>query len=177
MQDEIVARLANQLSTALIAQEARRAAKSPNPDSMDHYFQGTAWYEKSVSRDNVTRARRCFERALALDPDNVDALVGLGFMDATFGIGFHSDDREIRLASAETSAKRALSLASTTRSATSSWARSMSILTRAEESIAEFERAIALDRNLALAHAWIGLPKPFLPAEENRSPRQSSAPP
>ncbi len=40
MQDEIVARLANQLSTVLIAQEARRAARSPNPDSMDHYFSG-----------------------------------------------------------------------------------------------------------------------------------------
>ena len=43
MQDEIVARLASELSTALIAHEARRASKSSSPDSMDHYFQGMAW--------------------------------------------------------------------------------------------------------------------------------------
>jgi hypothetical protein len=38
MQDEIVARLANQLGTQLIAVEARRAEKAPHPDSMDLYF-------------------------------------------------------------------------------------------------------------------------------------------
>jgi len=38
MQDEIVARLANQLGTQLIAAEARRAEKAPHPDSMDLYF-------------------------------------------------------------------------------------------------------------------------------------------
>jgi len=162
MQDEIVARLANQLSTALIAQEARRAAKSPNPDSMDHYFQGTAWYEKSVSRDNVCKARGCFERALALDPDNVDALVGLGFMDATFGIGFYSDDREMRLASAEASAKRALSLAPDHALGHVVLGAVYVHTGRAEESIAEFERAIELDRNLALAHSWIGAAKAVL---------------
>ena len=40
MQDEIVARLANQLGTQLIAAEARRAEQAPHPDSMDFYFQG-----------------------------------------------------------------------------------------------------------------------------------------
>ena len=35
MQDEIVARLANQLGTQLIAAEARRAEQTPQPDSMD----------------------------------------------------------------------------------------------------------------------------------------------
>jgi RecB family exonuclease len=33
MQDEIVARLAGQLNTVLIAAEARRAEKTPNPDA------------------------------------------------------------------------------------------------------------------------------------------------
>lgn len=40
MQDEIVARLANQLGTQLITVEARRAEHIPHPDSMDLYFQG-----------------------------------------------------------------------------------------------------------------------------------------
>src|ERR1700722_12090637 len=43
MQDEIVARLANALNAQLVAVEARRAEKAPNPDSMDLYFQGLAW--------------------------------------------------------------------------------------------------------------------------------------
>ena len=42
MQDEIVARLAGQLGTQLIAAEARRAERAPNPNSMDLYFQGMA---------------------------------------------------------------------------------------------------------------------------------------
>ena len=40
MQDEIVARLANQLDASSIAAEARRAEKEPNPDSMDLTFSG-----------------------------------------------------------------------------------------------------------------------------------------
>ena len=46
MQDEIVARLANQLGAELIAAEARRAERTPNPNSMDLYFQGMAWFNK-----------------------------------------------------------------------------------------------------------------------------------
>ena len=42
IQDEIVARLANRLRVELIDVEARRAEKSPNPDSMDLVFQGNA---------------------------------------------------------------------------------------------------------------------------------------
>jgi TolB-like protein len=38
MQDEIVARLSNQLGTHLIEAEARRAEHAPHPDSMDLYF-------------------------------------------------------------------------------------------------------------------------------------------
>ena len=45
MQDEIVARLANQLGTQLIAAEARRSEREPS-DSMDLYFQGMAWVNK-----------------------------------------------------------------------------------------------------------------------------------
>ena len=75
MQDEIVARLAGALNTELVAAEARRAEQSPTPDSMDLYFQGRAWLNKGRAPDNIARARSLFDRALAADPDNVDALV------------------------------------------------------------------------------------------------------
>ena len=76
MQDEIVARLAGALNAQLVAAEARRAEQAPNPDSMDLYFQGLAWLNKGLTPDNVAQARSFFDRALAADPDNVDALIG-----------------------------------------------------------------------------------------------------
>ena len=85
MQDEIVARLANQLGAQLIAAEARRAERAPHPDSTDLYYQGLVWFHKGITREFMTRARDFFERALALDPDNVDALIGTAQVDATFG--------------------------------------------------------------------------------------------
>jgi tetratricopeptide (TPR) repeat protein len=83
-------------------------------------------------------------------------------MDATFGIGFYSDDREMRLASAEASARRALSLARGHALGHVVLGAVYVHTGRAEESIAEFERAIELDRNLALAHSWIGAAKAVL---------------
>src|SRR5208282_3316505 len=76
MQDEIVARLAGALNAQLAAAEARRAEQAPNPDPMDLYFQGLAWLNKGLTPDNVAQARSFFDRALAADPGNVDALVG-----------------------------------------------------------------------------------------------------
>jgi Tfp pilus assembly protein PilF len=86
MQDEIVARLAGALNAQLAAAEARRAAQAPTPDSMDLYFQGMAWANKGVTPDNVAQARSFFDRALAADPDNVDALIGSAAADVVEGV-------------------------------------------------------------------------------------------
>ena len=68
MQDEIVSRLANTLNAQLIEAEARRAERSPHPNSMDLYFQGVAWFNKGPTPEHMAQARGFFERALALDP-------------------------------------------------------------------------------------------------------------
>ena len=85
MQDEIVARLAGALNAQLVAAEARRAEQAPNPDSMDLYFQGLACLNKGVTPDNLAQARSFFDRALAADPDNVDALIGSALADVIEG--------------------------------------------------------------------------------------------
>ena len=154
-QDEIVARLANELSTALMAQEARQASKSPNPDSMDYYFQGMAWHQKGIARENISSARDCFERAHALDPGNVDALVGLARMDSLLG-GFPNGATEMRRASVEALAKRALSLAPNHALGHFTLGMAYTFTGRAEEGIAEIKRALELDRNYASAHALMG---------------------
>jgi TolB-like protein/class 3 adenylate cyclase len=76
MQDEIVARLAGSLLAPLVAAEARRAEQAPSPDSMDLCFQGSAWFYKGPTPDHLAKARQFYDRALAADPGNVDALVG-----------------------------------------------------------------------------------------------------
>ena len=92
MQDQIVARIANVLSAQLVAAEARRAERSPNPDSMDLYFQGRACLNRAYTPENTDQARDFFDRALSADPCNVDALASSGTADAIDGAsGFVSD--------------------------------------------------------------------------------------
>ena len=87
MQDEIVARLASQLGTQLIEAEARRAQRAPLPDSMDLYFQGMASANKGLTPEYMAQARGFYEHALALDPGNIEALVGTACVDVV-SVGF-----------------------------------------------------------------------------------------
>ena len=156
MQDEIVARLAGTLSAELVAAEARRAEQAPDPDSMDLYFQGMACINRGETPEYAAQAKEFFARALALDPGNVEALVGGAFVDSVVGAHMFSNDRAERLAAAEAAATRALSLAPN-----HAWAHmvlgNVQIFTnRPLQGIAQCERALALDRNLAMAHSYIG---------------------
>jgi tetratricopeptide (TPR) repeat protein len=159
MQDEIVATLANTLDAELMAAEARRSERSPSPDAMDLCFQGKAWMNKGISPEVTVQARGFFERALALDPGNIEALVGVAIVDVTFGPGFLADDRAARLVSAEAAATKALSLAPNHATAHVLLGVVKIFTNQGSQGIAECERALALDRNLADAHAWIGIGK------------------
>ena len=110
MQDEIVARLAGALNAQLVAAEARRAEQAPNPDSMDLYFQGLALLNRGYSPDNLVQARSFFHRALAADPDNVDALVGWARADVVEGALSFAPDPTAAFAAAEAKLTKALSL-------------------------------------------------------------------
>ena len=185
MQDEIVARLAGALNTQLVAAEARRAEHAPTPNSMDLYFQGMASLNKGQAPDTLAQARSFFDRALAADPDNVDALIGSAAADFVMGASLLVADPEVAFAAAEAKLTKALS-------AVPDHARGhmrlgiIDIWTkRAAEGVAECEHAVELDRNLASAHAFIGQGKIFIGrAEETEahiaealrlSPRDTSA--
>jgi TolB-like protein/class 3 adenylate cyclase len=162
MQDEIVARLAGALDDPLFSAEARRAERVPNPDSIDLYFQGLACLNKGMTPDTVTRARWFFDRALAADPANVDALVGSALADVgESAISYVADPTALFMA-AEAKLTGALS-------SVPDHARGHMLLgyveihtKRAQEGIAECEHALALDRNLASAHAFIGFGKIYI---------------
>ena len=162
MQDEIVARLANQLGTQPAAAEARRAERSPRPDSMDMYFQGMACFNKGASPEYLAQARGFFERALALDPANIEALVGTAYVDLISAGYFMTDDRAARFAEAEATLTRTLSLAPNHAGAHYLSGFVQIFTNRAARGIAECERALALDRNLAAAHGLIGIAKYFI---------------
>ncbi|MGH6982191.1 MAG: adenylate/guanylate cyclase domain-containing protein [Stellaceae bacterium] len=161
MQDEIVTRLAGTLNTQLIAAEARRAERSPHPDSMDLYFQGMARTNKGLTPEYMTQAREFFERALALDPGNIEALVGVAMVDTMFGGSFFTPDRAARLAAAEKALNHALNLAPEHARAHMYSGMVKMWTNRAVDGIAECERALTLDRNLVNAHVSIGLGKIF----------------
>jgi TolB-like protein/Flp pilus assembly protein TadD len=162
MQDEIVARLAGQLGTELIEVEARRADRSPLPDSMDLYFQGTACWHKGVNPETLAQARGYFERALALDSNNIEALAGEALVDVMIGGGVMSEDRVIRIAGAEAAANQVLSVAPNHALAHYILGFVLVVTNRAAQGVAECEHALALDRNLSTAHAMIGLAKSVL---------------
>ena len=162
MQDEIVARLANQLGTQLIAAEARRAERAPHPNSMDFYFQGMAWVNKGWNPNHIMQARGFFERALARDSNNVDALVGTAGVDILRGTNYFAGDRLSLLAAAEVTLIQALTVAPDHALAHLAMGGLQIHTNRAAQGIAECDRALALDRNLVFAHANIGIAKNFL---------------
>lgn len=159
MQDEIVSRLANALNSQLIEVEARRAERTPHPDATDLCFQGAAWLNAGQRPEDLRKARSFFERALQLEPGNVEALLGTAQVDALMATTFLTDDRAERLAAAELAATTALSFAPNNPRAHFLLGLVRIFTDRVPQGIRECELALALDRNLARAYGIIGVAK------------------
>jgi adenylate cyclase len=71
LQNEITSRIAVALNLELTGREATRPAN--NPDAVDYILRGRAAYWKPASREQRAETISLFERALALDPDSVEA--------------------------------------------------------------------------------------------------------
>jgi TolB-like protein/class 3 adenylate cyclase len=162
MQDEMVSRLANALDAELVEAEAQRAGRARHPDAMDLYFQGRACWNKGMTPEYLAQARDFCERALALDAENVEAMVCWAMVVATVAGSFVSDDRASQLAAAETILARALSIAPRHAGAHLALGAVLMFTNRAAQGIGECERALALDHNLADAHGCIGMAKYFV---------------
>jgi adenylate cyclase len=123
LQDQVVARLANSLGGALTKAEADKGARSKNPDAIDLTMRG--WYLVNSSfnqppeqgRDTLHQARALFERALQIDPNDVDALDGTAgtyFFDFINGWGDPGTDYDAKVLG---QANRAITLDPDNRSA------------------------------------------------------------
>jgi tetratricopeptide (TPR) repeat protein len=111
---------------------------------------------KGPAPEHLIQARGFFERTLALDPRNIEGLVGTAFVDLTMGADMLTDNRAALLSAAETNAIKALSLAPDHAVAHMLLGGIYFFTARATQGIAECDQALVLDRNLANAHGYIG---------------------
>jgi adenylate cyclase len=83
LEDDIVARLSSALQIKLVQAESRRsiAEMRQNPDAIDLAMRGWSIMYHTPMMQNDDEARAVFQRALTIDPKNVDAMAGLAYTD------------------------------------------------------------------------------------------------
>jgi tetratricopeptide (TPR) repeat protein len=128
---------------------------------MEFYFRGRALLNKSWTPEFLMQACSNFEAALALDATNLEAMIGTAIIDLINSTSFLSDDVALR-PRAEATLKAVLSSAPNHALAHLVLGSTLMSTNRPAQGIAECERALALDRNLAEAHAEIGLAKHYM---------------
>jgi adenylate cyclase len=79
LQDQVVARLANSLGYELTKAEAQKSTHSTNPDVMDLMMRGWAALWQPPTKERAETARDYFERAMKLDPQSAEAMVGFAY--------------------------------------------------------------------------------------------------
>lgn len=166
MQDEIVSRLANSLRAKIVDAEAQRSEKVSNPTSTDLHIQGWALVNTKTTPDAVLKAGEYFGRALVIDPDNIEALVGRAVVHTIIGAAIMGNDSATYFAKAEVALNDALSRNPQHPTAHLTLGSVYIFTGRAVQGIAECQRALALDRNIATAHAFIGQAKRHLGRDE-----------
>jgi TolB-like protein/class 3 adenylate cyclase len=177
LQDEIVTRLSRTLNIELTAAEADRAERlrAQHPDSTDLSLRGRALLNRGRNPANWKTAVELFQRALSLDADNVEALCGLSNAHSYLGINWVTDQPDEHFRAAEVAALRALALAPNNARAHYALGRVLIGTDRGEEAIGEFERALALDRNMSQVHGILAMCKRFLARPEEAEAHALSA--
>lgn len=111
VQDEIVSRLSRAIGLQVIEVEARRREREhpSNADATDLVMRGQAIANRPATAETMISARTLFQRALDLDPDNVDALAGLA-TTYLFEVlnSYYEEGRERRLKEAGSLLRRAI---------------------------------------------------------------------
>ncbi|HZZ26328.1 MAG TPA: hypothetical protein VFE60_28905 [Roseiarcus sp.] len=178
LQVEFVSRLANSLGVELVKAEALRSMRERpnNPDAVDLSMRG--WVERYrdfSSKTNEDAAVGLFERALAIDPRLVPAMVGLAWTLVNRVTFLHSDDPKSDIARAEDWAERAVVAEPDNSAAHVAKAWVFYNKRQWPQAIAEADAAIAADPNNAEAHARRGFFKLYLGRAEDGFPDLEAA--
>jgi adenylate cyclase len=166
VQDQVTQRIAGALNVALVDAESQRAQRERpnNPDAVDLTMRGMALINKPASRESMQRARELFEEALRLGPDYLPALNGLAnALLIEWGSTWYSGRSEEHLAAMERVVNRALAIKPDHALAIYFQGYVLKRLrTNLDQALVAFQRAIAIDANLAVAHNYVGQLKVFL---------------
>jgi TolB-like protein/predicted Zn-dependent protease len=164
LQVDFVSRLANSLGLELVKAEALRATRErpDNPDAVDLAMQGWALIRSVDDKQKYNDGIKLFERALALDPQNVRAMTGLALVLHWRADSSWSDDWERDYGRAKGLIDRALVLQPENSMLHVANAEDLGSKYRWRAAVAEAETAVAYDSNNALAHAMAGYWKQYL---------------
>jgi TolB-like protein/Tfp pilus assembly protein PilF len=159
LQDEVASRIANALGVELIAAEAARPTE--HPDALDYILRGRAVLWKPRTPDTHREAINLFEHALALDPQSVEAQSRLANSLVIRINDGMSDTAAADLARAERLIDQAFAASPRYALAYLVKGRVLRAQKRWDEAVAEFETAVALDRNSVQALTGLGWCKLF----------------
>jgi len=166
VQDQVTQRIAVALRVALTDAESQRPLRERplSPEVVDLTMRGSALVNKQADRENTQRARGFFEAALRLSPDHLPALNGLAqTMLVQWQSTWYPRSSEKHLQELDRVINKALAV--NPNDAIATYHRGY-VLKRLRKdltgALAAFERAIAIDPNLAVAHNYVGQIKVFL---------------
>jgi adenylate cyclase len=146
LQDEITSRIAVALNIELVAVEAARATEN-NPDAFDYILRGRAAMLKPVTPANYAAAVRLYERALALDPQSVEAKSRLANVLTGRVLDQMSPSVAADIALAEEQVRQTVEAAPRSLLAHFAKGQILRVHNRYAEAIPEYEMAITLNRN------------------------------
>jgi adenylate cyclase len=154
LQDEVTSRIAISLDVELVAAEAVR--QTQNPDAADYILRGREAELKTPSRESRAEGIGLFERALALDPQSVEAQSRLAQLLVARVMDQMTDSAAADMERAVVLTGQAL--AASPRSFLPHFAKAQ--LLRAQgrypDAIPEYGTALALNRNWATAYGHLG---------------------
>ena len=158
-QSEITGRLARTLNLELVQAIGRRIEqeRAVDPDARDLVMRGWALYQRPLSEGNRREALQAFERAQAIDPNSIDAKIGIA---AVLAVNLANSTTETPKED-EARAEQLLADALQRDPNRSQLHVTIGLLRRLQnrltESRIEWERAIALDPNNAAAYGQLGV--------------------
>ena len=156
LQNEITSRLANALGVELVAAEADRPTE--HSDALDCILRGRAVLLTPRTRDTHLHAIGLYERALALDPQSVEAQSHLAavLVDSVSTGMTDSASAAPDIARAEGLVDRALATSPRYAPAHVIKGHVLRARNQWEEAIPEYETALALNRNVVVALYGLG---------------------
>jgi TolB-like protein/class 3 adenylate cyclase/tetratricopeptide (TPR) repeat protein len=158
-QSEITGRLARTLHLELVQAVGRQIERerTVNPDAQDLIMRGWALYERTPAAASRDPAKEQFERALAIDPNSYDAKLGVAGSLVVNVANGTTETPDADKARAEALLDELLARDPNRSQLHTTLALLRRMQNRLPESRIEWERAIELDQNNAVAYGQLGV--------------------